>query len=84
MGERNLKIYQNFAGTIFFLKFVGINLYVGELKLYGGSIIYYYTCIISFLSKQPNTQKSEVFLLRISSGNVNASGVVTCQYPQTY
>ena len=31
-----------------------------------------------------NTQKSEVFLLlRISSGNVNAS-VVTCQYPQIY
>ena len=31
-----------------------------------------------------NTQKSEVFLLRISSGNVNASVVVTCQYPQIY
>ena len=31
-----------------------------------------------------NTRKSEVFLLlRISSGNVNAS-VVTCQYPQIY
>ena len=28
-----------------------------------------------------NTQKSEVFLLIISLGNVNAS-VVTCQYPQ--
>ena len=25
-----------------------------------------------------NTQKSEAFLLRISSGNLNASGVVTC------
>ena len=25
-----------------------------------------------------------LFLLRISSGNVNASVVVTCQYPQTY
>ena len=30
-----------------------------------------------------NTQKDEVFLLRISSGNVNAS-VVTSQYPQIY
>ena len=30
-----------------------------------------------------NTQKSEVFLLRISSENVNAS-VVTCRYPQIY
>ena len=30
-----------------------------------------------------NTQKSEVFLLRISLGNVNAS-VVTCRYPQIY
>ena len=31
-----------------------------------------------------NTQKSEVFLLRISSGNVNVSVVVTCQYSQFY
>ena len=30
-----------------------------------------------------NTQKDEVFLLRISSGNVNAS-FVTSQYPQIY
>ena len=30
-----------------------------------------------------NTQKSEVFLLRIFLGNVNAS-VVTCRYPQIY
>ena len=30
-----------------------------------------------------NTQKDEVLLLRISSGNVNAS-VVTSQYPQIY
>ena len=31
-----------------------------------------------------NSQHSEkwMFLLRISSGNVNASGAVTCQYPQ--
>ena len=31
-----------------------------------------------------NTQKSEMFLLRISSGNVNASVVVTRQYSQFY
>ena len=30
-----------------------------------------------------NTQKSEVFLLKISLGNVNAS-LVTCWYPQIY
>ena len=30
-----------------------------------------------------NTHKKEVFLLRISLGNVNAS-VVTCRYPQIY
>ena len=30
-----------------------------------------------------NSQKSEVFLLIISLGNVNAS-VVTCRYPQIY
>ena len=30
-----------------------------------------------------NTQKIEVFLLRISLGNLNAS-VVTCRYPRIY
>ena len=43
--------------------------------------MYYYNFIIL---ETANTQKSEVFLLRISSGNVNASVVVTCQYPQIY
>ena len=37
----------------------------------------------TFSLETVNTQKSEVFLLKISSGNVNAS-VVTCQYPQIY
>ena len=37
-----------------------------------------------FLSLETgNIQKSEVFLLRISLGNVSAS-VVTCRYPQSY
>ena len=33
--------------------------------------------------KTATTQKSEVFLLRICLGNVNAS-VVSCRYPQIY
>ena len=37
----------------------------------------------TFSLETVNTQKSEVFLLRISSGNVNAS-VVNCRYPQIY
>ena len=37
----------------------------------------------TFSLETVNTQKSEVFLLRISSENVNAS-VVTCRYPQIY
>ena len=47
-----------------------------------GSNIYYYNFIISL--ETANTQKSEVFLWRISSGDVNVSVVVTCQYPQIY
>ena len=31
-----------------------------------------------------STRKSEVFVSRISSGNVNASVIMTCQYPQIY
>ena len=34
-------------------------------------------------SETGNIQESEVFLLRISLGNVNAS-VVNCRYPQIY
>ena len=33
--------------------------------------------------ERANSQKSEVFLLKISLGNVNAS-LVTCRYPQIY
>ena len=56
-----------------------------ELKTNGGVIFitillhfYYFTFL-----ETANIQKSEVFLLRISLGNVNAS-VVTCWYPQIY
>ena len=56
-----------------------------ELKIYGGviviTILLHFHYFISL--ETANTQKSEVFLLRISSGNVNTS-VVTCQYPQIY
>ena len=49
-----------------------------ELKTY--LLLCYYTFIIYFISLE---NKSEVFLLRISLGNVNAS-VVTCRYLQIY
>ena len=56
-----------------------------ELKTNGGvifiTILLHFHYFISL--ETANTQKSEVFLLRISSGNVNAS-VVTCWYPQIY
>ena len=56
-----------------------------ELKIYGGvifiTILLHFHYFISL--ETANTQKSEVFLLRISLGNVNAS-VVTCRYPQIY
>ena len=56
-----------------------------ELKTNGGvifiTILLHFHYFISL--ETANTQKSEVFLLRISSGNVNAS-VVTCRYPQIY
>ena len=48
-------------------------------------VIYYYITILHYFisSETANTQKTEMFLLRISSGNLNLS-VVTCQYPQIY
>ena len=53
-----------------------------ELKTNGGVI--FITTLLHFISLETaSTQKSEVFLLRISLGNVNAS-VVTCRYPQIY
>ena len=56
-----------------------------ELKIYGGvifiTILLHFHYFISL--ETANTQKSEVFLLRIFLGNVNAS-VVTYRYPQIY
>ena len=53
-----------------------------ELKTNGGVIFITSLHFHYFISLEiSDTQKSEVFLLRVSLGNVNAS-VVTCQYPQ--
>ena len=56
-----------------------------DLKTNGGvifiNILLHFHYFISL--ETANTQKSEVFLLRIFLGNVNAS-VVTCRYPQIY
>ena len=54
------------------------------VKIIWESNIYYYTFIISFFLETANTQKSQVFLLRISSVNVNTWGVVTYWYPRIY
>ena len=58
---------------------------MGGVKNKWGSNYYYYITALSLFHffRKANTQKSEVFLLIISSGNVNAS-FVTCQYPQIY
>ena len=54
---------------------------MGGVKSMWGSNI---TTLNYFISLETaNTQKSEMFLLRSSSGNLNTS-VVTCQYPQMY
>ena len=45
------------------------------------TILLHFNYFISL--KAANTQKSEVFILRISSANVDAS-VVTCRCPQIY
>ena len=56
------------------------------VELNGGVIfitILLHFVVILISLETANTQKSEVFLLRIYLGNVNAS-VVTCRYPQIY
>ena len=58
---------------------------MGGVKTNGGvifiTILLHFHYFISL--ETASTQKSEVFLLRISLGNVNTS-VVTCRYPQIY
>ena len=64
--------------------FLNVPLWV-ELETNGGVI--FITILLHFhyfiSSETANTQKSEVFLLGISLGNVNAS-VVTCRYLKIY
>ena len=69
---------------ILFLHFWQGKLLWMELKIYGGVIFTILLHFHYFISLETtNTQKLQVFLLRISSGNVNAS-VVTCRHPQIY
>ena len=86
-GRRNLiwKFDKIFWSQLFFFYICGkINLWA-ELKINGG--VKFVTTLLHFHSlislETASTQKSEVFLLRISLGNLNAS-VVTCWYPQLY
>ena len=56
-----------------------------ELKINGGVIFITISLNFHYLIflETANIQKSEVLLLRISLGNVNAS-VVACRYPEIY
>ena len=72
MEGLNFKICKNFVGQNFFLDLWG-DKPLGRVKIIrqgGGGGIF-----ITAMSLR---------LLRISSGNVNASVVATCQYPQIY
>ena len=78
MGWLSLKIFQNFVVTKFVLTFMA-----GWTSMGGVKSIWRVIFIIILLHfhyfislETANTQKSEVFLLRISSGNVNAWAVV--------
>ena len=53
-----------------------------NIQHYLGGVIFITTLSLFHLFRN-NTQKSKMFLLWISSGNLSASGVVTCQYPQS-
>ena len=85
IGWLTSKTCQNFVATKFFLHLWQDKPLWVELKIYGGVI--FITMLLHFhyfiSLETANTQKSEVLLLRISSGNVNAS-VAICQYPQIY
>ena len=82
-GWLNMKICQRWQR--FFLHLWQNKLILVELKTNRGvmfiTILLHFHYFISL--EKANVQKSEVFLLRISLGNVNAS-VVICRYPQIY
>ena len=46
----------------------------------GGNILLAIVSLVHFFRNIKHPEKSHVSL-RMSSGNMNASGVVTCQYP---
>ena len=78
-----------FAKILWWLNF-SLHLWQDQSLLMGlninGGVIFITTLLHFhyFISLEAaNTQKREMFLSRISLGNVNAS-VVTCQYPQIY
>ena len=74
---------QLFWKLLFWFTKKKISYICGKINLYRWfiAILLHFHYFISL--ETANTQKSEVFLLRISLGNVNAS-VVTCRYPQIY
>ena len=80
MGDLIWKFSKILWGQNFFLHLWGVNRYGGELKLHGGE--YYLLLYLHYFisSETANTQKSEAFFKKISFGNVNASGVVTCPH----
>ena len=56
---------------------------MGGVKNIWESNIYYYITKLYYFIKTANTPKNEMFLLRISSGNLNPS-VVTCLQHQIH
>ena len=54
---------------------------MGELKWYGGVISITIISLFHFFGNSQHPEEWSVFI-RISSGNVNASVVITCQYSQ--
>ena len=56
---------------------------MGGIKIYGGVIFITTLSLFHFFRNSKHPEKWSVSL-RISTGNMNASGVVTCWYPQIY
>ena len=79
MGDLIWKLAKILWGLNFFLDLWGDKPLWGELKLYG-RVIFITTVSLFHFFRNSQHPENEVFLLRISSGNVNASVVVTCQF----
>ena len=76
----NILWWQNFFLLLWQDKSLWVELKTNERVIFI-TILPHFHYFIPF--ETANTQKSEVFRLRISLGNVNTS-VVTCWYPQIY